>query len=93
MGEKSKALEQVGELVVGPLPNALHKQRVWKMLVAPDHPTPISTTAHDATPPPFCFAGHAVEAVEKRPFSEKDAVGGGFMIDPGHELMGLFLRS
>ncbi|HUU96494.1 MAG TPA: cofactor-independent phosphoglycerate mutase [Phycisphaerae bacterium] len=91
--EKIKALERIDGLVVGPLLDALRRHGEWKMLVAPDHPTPCTTTAHDATPPPFCFAGHAVEAVERRPFSEAEAVAAGLMIDPGHRLMELFFRS
>jgi 2,3-bisphosphoglycerate-independent phosphoglycerate mutase len=90
--EKIKALERVDELVVDPLLDALRRHDGWKILIAPDHPTPCATTAHDATPPPFCFAGRAVAAVERRPFSEADAVAGGLMIDPGHHLMELFFR-
>ena len=91
--EKIKALERVDESIVGPLLDALRRHERWKILVAPDHPTPCTTTAHDATPPPFCFAGHAIEAVERRPFSEAEAVAAGFMVDPGHRLMELFFRS
>jgi 2,3-bisphosphoglycerate-independent phosphoglycerate mutase len=60
--------------------------------VAPDHPTPVSTTAHSATPAPFCFAGHAVPAVEQQPFSEVDAASGP-LVDPGHGLMELIFGS
>jgi 2,3-bisphosphoglycerate-independent phosphoglycerate mutase len=90
--EKVKALERVDELVVGPLLDALRRRAQWKILVAPDHPTPVSTTAHSATPPPFCFAGHAVPAVEQQPFSEVDAASGP-LVDPGHGLMQLFFGS
>jgi 2,3-bisphosphoglycerate-independent phosphoglycerate mutase len=90
--EKIKALERVDELIVGPLLNALRRHDEWKILIAPDHPTPCTTTAHDATPPPFCFAGHDVEAVERRPFSETDARAGP-LIDPGHELIKLFFAT
>ncbi|MCK4340494.1 MAG: cofactor-independent phosphoglycerate mutase [Phycisphaerae bacterium] len=89
--EKIKALERIDELVVGPLLEALRRHGEWKMLIAADHPTPVTTTAHDAAPPPFCFAGSGVEAVEKRPYTEQDAIAGGFMVDPGHGLMGRFL--
>ena len=90
--EKIKALERVDEHVVGPLLDALRRYNQWRILVAPDHPTPCTTTAHDATPPPFCFAGTSVTAVERRPFSEKEAVTGGWLVDPGHKLMGLFVH-
>ncbi len=90
--EKVKAIERVDEFVVGPLLSELRRRGEWKILIAPDHPTPVSTTAHDATPPPFCFAGSGIQAVEGRPFSEREAVAGGFMVDPGHRLVELFFR-
>ena len=90
--EKVKALESVDRLVVGPLLEALRHHDEWRILVAPDHPTPCTTTAHDATPPPFCFAGSASQNSARRPFNEKTAVATGVMIDPGHNLMRLFLR-
>ncbi len=88
--EKIKALEQVDEHVVGPLLEAVRKHDDWRIMVAPDHPTPCATTAHDATPPPVCFAGSAIAPVEQRPFTEKDAVAGGYLVDPGHTLMDAF---
>jgi len=91
--EKIKALERIDELVVGPLLEALRKHDKWRILIAPDHPTPCTTTAHDATPPPFCLAGTSVDPVEKRSFSEKETVAGAWMVEPGHGLMILFLRS
>jgi 2,3-bisphosphoglycerate-independent phosphoglycerate mutase len=90
--EKVTSLERVDELIVGPLLDALRAGGDWKIMVAPDHPTPVSTTAHSAEPPPFCFAGSGVEAVEKRPFSEEDARAGGFHVKPGHDLMQLFFE-
>lgn len=90
--EKVKAIEQIDELIVGPLLETLRRHREWRILVAPDHPTPVSTKAHSAVPPPFCFAGSAIQAVEKQPFTEA-AADKGPMIDPGHQLIELFFRS
>ena len=95
--EKIKALQRIDELVVGPLLDALRSCGEWRILIAPDHPTPCTTTAHDATPPPFCFAGDGVCPVlsgrgtaEGRAFSEAEAIATGLMIDPGHRLMEMF---
>jgi 2,3-bisphosphoglycerate-independent phosphoglycerate mutase len=90
--EKVKALERIDELIVGPLLAALCRHDEWRMLVAPDHPTPVTTTAHDATPPPFCFAGTGVPAGGNGAFSEREAVAAGLFIDPGHRLMEQFIR-
>lgn len=88
--EKVKALERVDELIVGPLLEALRGLAEWKIMVAPDHPTPVTTTAHSAEPPPFCYAGSGVEPDQRRPFSETEARAAGLFVDPGHELMGRF---
>jgi 2,3-bisphosphoglycerate-independent phosphoglycerate mutase len=90
--EKVKAIEQIDELIVGPLLETLRRHREWRILVAPDHPTPVSTKAHSAVPPPFCFAGSAIQAVEKQPSTEATADKGP-MIDPGYQLIELFFRS
>lgn len=90
--EKVRALEQIDAHIVGPVLDKLRTFDSWRMLIAPDHPTPCSTTAHDATPPPFCFAGTGVPALEGRPLTERDATAGGWLIDPGYHLMEQFLR-
>jgi 2,3-bisphosphoglycerate-independent phosphoglycerate mutase len=89
---KVETLERIDELIVGPLLDALRKHDRWRILIAPDHPTPCTTTAHDATPPPFCFAGTGVKAERKRPFSEKDAVAAGLLVEPGYGLTRMFLQ-
>jgi len=89
---KVETLERIDELIVGPLLNALRKHNEWRILIAPDHPTPCMSTAHDATPPPFCFAGAGAEAEGKRSFCEKDAAATRLLIDPGHDLARLFLE-
>ena len=79
------------EHVVGPLLEAVRRKPEWRVLVAPDHPTPVTTRAHSAVPPPFCYAGTGVNAVERRPFCERAATESGLYLDPGYTLMGHFM--
>ena len=88
---KVESLAKIDEFVVGPVLEALRIYGEWRILVAPDHPTPCTTMAHSSEPPPFCYAGHGVDAVEKRPFTEPDAVAGGWLLERGYELMGMFV--
>jgi 2,3-bisphosphoglycerate-independent phosphoglycerate mutase len=90
--EKVLALERVDEHVVGPLLEAIRKGGDWRMMVAADHPTPVSTRSHSAVPPLFCYAGTGIDAVEKGPFNEPAAQAGGLFIDPGHKLIEQFMR-
>jgi len=89
---KVTAIERIDEHIVGPLLEKLRQYDAWKILVAPDHPTPVETRIHSATPPPFCMAGHSIQTVLNRPFSEATARTSDLQIDPGHELMEFFLR-
>jgi 2,3-bisphosphoglycerate-independent phosphoglycerate mutase len=90
--EKIRALEQIDATIVGPLLDAARRLDAWKVLVAPDHPTPVTTKAHSAVPPPFCFAGSDIQPVERQTFSESTAQAGP-LIDPGHQLMQFFLNT
>jgi 2,3-bisphosphoglycerate-independent phosphoglycerate mutase len=90
---KVEAIERIDECIVGPLLDGLRRSDEWRMLIAPDHPTPVGQRVHTATPPPFCMAGHRVHAVVSEPFSEASAAAADLQIDPGHELMEYFLRS
>jgi 2,3-bisphosphoglycerate-independent phosphoglycerate mutase len=90
--EKTKSLERIDQAVVGPLLEALRAHGDYRILVAPDHATLMSSKAHDAAPPPFCFAGTGVGPGSGRPFTEAEAAASGILLDPGHTLLGAFLR-
>ncbi|MBN1488590.1 MAG: cofactor-independent phosphoglycerate mutase [Phycisphaerae bacterium] len=90
--EKTKAIEQIDEHIVGPVLKKLRTFDEWRVLIAPDHPTPCSHKTHTAEPPPFCMAGTGVKGVLEEPFTEANAVRSDLHVDPGHELMEYFLR-
>jgi 2,3-bisphosphoglycerate-independent phosphoglycerate mutase len=90
---KVKAIEQIDEHVVGPLLDKLKSFDRWRILIAPDHPTPVTKRTHSAVPPPFCMAGTGVVSERTECFSEAQAEESGLRIDPGHELMEYFLKS
>lgn len=90
---KKQAVERIDELVVGPVYDALRRYENWRILVLPDHPTPISSKAHSAEPVPFAMAGTGVKGVLDADFSEANAAKSGFRIENGFELMEYFLRS
>ncbi|NOX59488.1 MAG: cofactor-independent phosphoglycerate mutase [Planctomycetes bacterium] len=90
--EKMKAIEQIDLHIVGPLLDKMRTMEEWKIIVVPDHPTPVSTRMHTRTPPPFCLAGTGVETVMRKPYGERNAAQSGLLIDPGYEMMEFFLR-
>jgi 2,3-bisphosphoglycerate-independent phosphoglycerate mutase len=90
---KKKAVELIDKLIVGPVYDALQHYDSWRILVMPDHPTPVSTMAHSANPVPFAMAGTQISGILHTSFSEANAAQSGFKIDNGFELMEYFLKS
>jgi 2,3-bisphosphoglycerate-independent phosphoglycerate mutase len=90
---KKKAIEQIDKHIVGPVFEALQKYESWRILVMPDHPTPIRTCAHSAEPVPFAMAGDSISGILHTTFGETNAAKSGFRIDNGFELMEYFLKS
>jgi len=89
---KKKAIEQIDKYVVGPVFEALQNYKSWRILVMPDHPTPIQTGAHSAEAVPFAMAGVDVSGVLHATFSEANAAKSGLKIEKGFELMEYFLK-
>jgi 2,3-bisphosphoglycerate-independent phosphoglycerate mutase len=92
-GLKKKAVEQIDEYIVGPVLEALRKYESWRILVMPDHPTPVRTCAHSPEPVPFAMAGTGVAGVLNMAFGEANAAKSGLRIENGSELMEYFLKS
>jgi 2,3-bisphosphoglycerate-independent phosphoglycerate mutase len=90
---KKKAVEQIDKYVVGPVFEALRNYESWRILVMPDHPTPIRTGAHSAEAVPFAMAGTDVSGILHTAFNEANAARSGFKIENGFELMEYFLKS
>jgi 2,3-bisphosphoglycerate-independent phosphoglycerate mutase len=90
---KKKAIEQIDKYIVGPVLEALQGYESWRILVLPDHPTPVSSRAHSSEPVPFAMAGTGVSGILHTTFSEANAAKSGFRIDNGFELMEYFLKS
>jgi len=90
---KKKAVEQIDKYIVGPVFEALQGYESWRILVAPDHPTPIRNRAHSPEPVPFAMAGTDISGILHTTFCEANAARSGFRIDNGCDLMEYFLKS
>ena len=63
-----------------------------RVLVMPDHPTPIAVRTHVSEPVPFLMWGPGFDSSGAKRFTEKEAEGTGVAIEEGHTIMGRLLE-
>jgi 2,3-bisphosphoglycerate-independent phosphoglycerate mutase len=88
---KVKALEEIDRHIVGPLLEALPRHGSWRLLVSPDHRTPLRTRAHAYGSVPFVIAGTGVSSTGQTSYDERTAEASSVAFARGHELMKHFL--
>ena len=91
--EKVRALERIDEQIVGPLLAALPSHDDWRILVSPDHRTPLRTRAHAYGMVPFAVAGTGMRPQGQASYDEVVAAAASQVFDKGHQLMRWFLAS
>jgi 2,3-bisphosphoglycerate-independent phosphoglycerate mutase len=82
--EKINALENWDRRILGPLVEGLDAMGPWRMLLLPDHPTPVELKTHTLDPVPWLL----VDSVTAGPggvYSEAATAGAAPV--PGHQLM------
>lgn len=85
--KKVWALEQFDREVVGPIIRTAERFKEFRILLAPDHATPISARTHTREPVPFALAGSGIEADAADHFSEAIAAESGLVVEEGHRLI------
>ena len=77
--QKVRAIELFDQKAVGPLIEGLKDSgEDWRVLLLPDHATPISTKTHSRDPVPFAIMGTGIEADDVERFDEQSAKLGGY---------------
>ena len=92
---KIKAIEKIDAEILGTILKELPQiTPEFKIMVLPDHPTPLTLRTHVADPVPFVIYQNGQPASEHSVarFDENSAAGTGVFVDEGHQLMERFLR-
>ncbi len=90
---KVKSIELIDAEVVGPILEAMKKHDEYKVLVLPDHPTPLSLRTHTAEPIPFIIFDSTNEIDSPASsYDEFEAKKSNVFIDEGYKLMDLFIK-
>lgn len=86
--KKVKAIENIDEFVIGPLVEALkEKGEDFRMLILPDHPTPIRVRTHTADAVPYLLYDSAKEESHTWDYNEAEAKESGNYVAKGHEMI------
>ena len=91
INKKIAAIERVDADIVGPVWQTLREQGDYRIMVVPDHATPIRLRTHVGVPVPFAICGRDIESLVKNPLTEKAGDAADLKIAVGHELMPHFL--
>ena len=85
---KVQAIENLDKRVIGPLESKLKEQNVdFRMLVLPDHPTPIRVRTHTDKEVPYMLYDSTAEEKRSWDYSEKEATASGNYVAEGHKLI------
>jgi len=88
---KIKALEEIDQHIVGPLHDELRRRGEYRILVSPDHPTPVRTKTHSHGFVPFAMAGSGIERDGLATYDELSAEASTLNFAEGWKLMTYFL--
>jgi 2,3-bisphosphoglycerate-independent phosphoglycerate mutase len=93
LAAKIAAIEAFDEKVVGTILTGMRRKGDHRIMLLPDHPTPLALKTHTDEPVPFVI----YDSTQKRPsgkggFNEEAAAESGIMIDEGYELIERLVR-
>lgn len=90
---KVKSIELIDSLVLGTLIDGLRKYDRYKIMILPDHPTPLTLMTHTAEPVPYLIYDSANEKKSGVDcFTEATAKAAGVFIEEGHTIMSRFIK-
>jgi 2,3-bisphosphoglycerate-independent phosphoglycerate mutase len=90
---KQQAVEDFDRWVAGPLLTGLQRFGEYRLLMTPDHRTPVALRTHSREPVPFVLWGSGWTPDGLTAYSETAAAAGSLQVGHGHELMEYLLGS
>ena len=89
-GEKTSSIEKIDELILGPVLGYLKDSgEKFRIMVLPDHPTPLELRTHSKEPVPFFIYDSEKSFSGPSAFTEKKASEFPLYIEDGSNLMGI----
>ena len=88
---KVQALEEIDRHIVGPLYEVIRQRDAWRMLVSPDHPTPLRTKTHSHGAVPFVVCGSGISVDANKTYDDPSAAKSELVFSEGWKLMRWFI--
>lgn len=86
--DKIQAIEKIDELIIGPVKDTLEAEHVdFRMLVLPDHPTPIRVRTHTGDPVPYMLYDSTQSFQGASVYTERTGLDSGIMQEEGYRLI------
>jgi len=89
---KISCIEHIDREIIGTILNRFDQASDFRLLVVPDHPTPIRLRTHASDPVPFVMYGKGVPRDSLESFCERTVKEKGVRFKSGAELVGYFMR-
>jgi 2,3-bisphosphoglycerate-independent phosphoglycerate mutase len=90
---KIECIEHFDNLVVGTIREYLKGHSDVRVLISPDHPTPVAKRTHTSSPVPFIIYGQGIQTNGVGGYSEKEASTQGIKFHSGEEMVRFFLNN
>ena len=93
LSHKVRSIEEIDKNIIGIVKNALDEAgEPYRILVLPDHPTPICMRTHTSDPVPYVLYDSRFDEKKQTAFSEKNAALTGVFQENGYRLMEILIN-
>ena len=92
LDHKILAIEDLDRRIIAPIKKAMEEAgEDFRMLVLPDHPTPLRIRTHSPDPVPYVLYDSTAQRKTAKRYSEAEAKASGIFEPQGHKLLERFL--
>lgn len=93
LDHKIQAIEDLDRRLIGPVKQAMEDAgEDYRMLVLPDHPTPLRIRTHSSDPVPYVLFDSTAQRKSAKRYTEAEAMQSGIFEPEGYKLMEKFLQ-
>jgi 2,3-bisphosphoglycerate-independent phosphoglycerate mutase len=85
--QKIAAIENFDRFVVGAVLKHFKSLKNYRILIIPDHLTPVAKRTHASDPVPFAICGKGIEPGGVTSFGETSAKAGGWFVEKAYEIL------